>query len=212
MAVDAFLVLSDMQGNPITGESQDAVFSQVNAIEIFDFDFEASKNAELEGEEEESGPVRSMADDDADSFFASLVNAAELYRDTAHDSFTFSIKKMLDLSSPHLFHSFCQTLQGSGKKKIKFTFAEAKVYLCRAGFKRDATKKPDDVAFMVLHFEDLYVTKYALKLDTGLNVPDEDIDFFFQKYKMGYRPQATTGGFTTKLRYLGFDFLEDKKL
>jgi len=208
MAVDAFLTLTDMQGNPIHGESQDAVFGKVHAIEIFDFDFEASKNVEVEPDDE---PPPSFADDDADSFFASLAGAGDLYRDTAHDSFSFSIKKMLDLSTPHLYHSFCQTLQ-KNRKKVKFTFAEAKVYLCVAGVKRDSSKKPEDVAYMVLHFEDLYVTKYALKLDTGLNIPDEDIDFFFQKYKMGYRPQASAGGFATKLRYLGFDFVDDKKL
>lgn len=212
MAVDAFMVLKDAKNKTIAGETQDAIFSKVQAIEIFDFDFEASKSAD-EKEEADGGQPREMADDDPDAFFASLAGMADLYqqRETAHDSFSFSIKKMLDVSSPFLFRHYCET-QKKKKDELKTSFAECTIYLCIAGVTRDSSKTPDDVARLVLHFEDLYITKYALKLDTALNIPDEDIDFFFHKYKMGYRPQSATGSFSTKLRFLGFDFVEDTKL
>jgi type VI protein secretion system component Hcp len=185
MAVDAFLILQDKDGTPIEGECTDAVFK--GSIEIAKFNFDAI-----------SGVEKQVRDSNALAYKQQVRGMAG--GEESLDSFTFSIEKQMDKSSPMLFLTYCQSL---GKRSEGAPFKKATVYLCIAGMKRKGNK--EDVAWVMLEFTKLSINQYGIRLDTELNTPDENITFFFETYKMTYRPQLESGQLE-KPRTLGFDF------
>jgi type VI protein secretion system component Hcp len=187
MAVDAFLILKDKDGKAIEGECTDAVFA--GSIEIAKFNFDAISGVEKHVRDSEAlkykAEVRAMAGQES------------------LDSFTFSIEKQMDRSSPKLFLNYCQSL---GKRSEGAPFKEATVYLCIAGLERQGKKEEkEEVAWVMIEFTKLAINQYGIRLDTELNVPDENITFFFETYKITYRRQLQTGQLDTR-RSLGFDF------
>jgi type VI protein secretion system component Hcp len=185
MAVDAFLILQDKDGKPIKGECTDAVFA--GSIEIGKFNFDAisgvEKHVRDSGALARKLEVRSMAGGEE-----------------ALDSFTFSIEKQMDDASPMLFLNYCQSMT---KRSEGAPFKQATVYICLPGIERKGKK--EDVAWVILEFTKLSVHQYGIRLDTELNIPDENITFFFETYKITYRPHTKTGQLE-KARTLGFDF------
>src|SRR5262249_10199484 len=120
------------------------------------------------------------------------------------DSFTFSIEKQLDKSSPMLFLNYCQSMT---KRSEGAPFKKATVYICLPGIERTGKTKDqkEDVAWVIAEFTKLSINQYGIRLDTETNIPDENITFFFETYKITYRPQLKTGQLE-KPRTLGFDF------
>jgi type VI protein secretion system component Hcp len=185
MAVDAFLILEDKDGTPIVGESTDAVFE--GSIEIGKFNFDAisgvEKHVRDSGALARKLEVRSMAGGEE-----------------SLDSFTFSIEKQLDKASPMLFLNYCQSMS---KRSEGAPFKKATVYICLPGLERKGKK--EDVAWVIIELTKLSINQYGIRLDTELNIPDENITFYFETYKITYRPQTSTGQLA-KPRTLGFDF------
>jgi type VI protein secretion system component Hcp len=178
MAVDAFLILEDIEG-----ESLDAVFK--GSIEIAKFNFDAVSGVEEHVRSPETAQARRGA-----------VQLEGL------DSFTFSIEKEMDKTSPKLFLNYCQSM-GKGKGA---PFKTATVYLCLAGVERKKGKNKEDVAWVTIEFTTLSVSQYGIRLDTEMNIPDENITFRFETYKITYRPQLESGGLDKARPALGFNF------
>ena len=172
MAVDAFLVLHDKDGTPIEGECTDDVFK--GSIEIGKFNFDAisgvEKHVRDSGALTRKLEVRSMAGGEE-----------------SLDSFTFSIEKQMDKASPVLFLNYCQSMS---KRSEGAPFKKATVYICLPGIERKGKleQTKEDVAWVILEFTKLSINQYGIRLDTELNIPDENIMFFFETYKITYRP------------------------
>lgn len=208
MAVDCFLYLEDDQGEPIVGESSDIVFK--DCIELTKFGFDAISDVERKDLDDEQMQEfrRTMFTDDGfggggGSFFAMGMSMGD-EEATARDSFTFSISKLYDKSSPALFLNYCQAAR---VPRNVVPFKSATIYLRLSGVAIDPNKEWEDHAFMIMEFGNLYVTKYGIKHEAETNIPDEDITFFFESYVMKYRRQETEGNLASDLVQKGFDFL-----
>jgi type VI protein secretion system component Hcp len=182
MAVDAFLILEGVEG-----ESTDAVFK--GSIEIAKFNFDAV-----------SGVEEHVRDSNAEGRRTKVLQKEGL------DSFTFSIEKEMDKTSPKLFLNYCESMSKHGAP-----FKKATVYLCLAGVEREKGKQKEDVAWVTIEFTTLSVSHYGIRLDTELNIPDEDITFRFETYKITYRPQLESGRLDVARSPLGFAFIFGKQ-
>ncbi|OAI49782.1 hypothetical protein AYO44_06180 [Planctomycetaceae bacterium SCGC AG-212-F19] len=208
MAVDCFFYLEDDRGEQVQGESSDLVFK--DCIELTKFDFDAISDVErkdLDNEEMQEWRKNMFTDDGffggGGSFGAVAMNMGD-EEATARDSFTFSVSKMYDKSSPALFLNYCQATR---RNRAAVPFKTGSIYLRLPGTPRDPDKDWDNQAFLVMEFENLHVTKYQIKHDSESNIPDESITFYFESYVMKYRRQETEGHLATDLVQKGFDFL-----
>lgn len=216
MAVDAFLYLEDDQSKQVEGESTDQIFA--GYIEIFKFSFDAVSDVQTSDlyDEAMQSYRRDMfsasgSDGETGADFGALCNLFdEVTADqTAKDSYTFSVEKQMDCSSPLLFKNFCMA---TARDKDAPAFNKAIVYLLIGGMERDPDKQPEDHAYIMFEFENLYVTKYELKHDSDLNIPDEKISFYFDSYVMTYRQQKSGGEMSPSPVAKGFDFKAIKPL
>jgi type VI protein secretion system component Hcp len=217
MAVDCFMYLEDENGEQIKGETTDLTFK--DCIEIFKFDFDAVSQvdtAKLLGEGPALSPGRLMGNGpitNGDPTQALSNSQSDLNKiqseQTGRDSFTFTIEKQVDCSTPSLFRSYCRA---TARDKAVPAFKSATVYVLVGGQKRTPDADWEKLSIVVMEFENLHVTSYQIKHDEDLNIPDEKITFYFDKYVMNYRWQEVSGATGQDPVKKGFDFKSLKPL
>ncbi len=217
MAVDCFLYLEDASGDPVQGECTDVAF--LNTIEVFKFDFDAVSQVEpdkmlgdtVTAPKKKGGLIEKgvtngdMSGEPMRSNTAVIEQAKE--EQTGKDSFTFSIEKYMDKSSPVLFDAFCL---GTSKEQQDPSFKHAIIYVLVGGMKRSGDSDPASLAYLMIEFGNLRLTQYQMKYADGLI--DEKLTFWFDWYTMTYRKQETGGGTASDKITIGYDFIKLKKL
>lgn len=195
MALDLFLVIDGVQG-----ESQDAAFP--NGMELLGFKLggrnigeKAKRRAQrqkLPGQQETPPPG---------------THAPAPKKKKMTELFSFSIDKYLDYASPVLLKNYAQTRASTGTEDLKpFRLATLSVR------KPPANPGGQPFVFFTLEFEQVYVVKYEVNLDTETNTPTEDIDFCFNTCVMTYTPQKMSGEPDRQLAPMGWDFfINDRK-
>lgn len=103
---------------------------------------------------------------------------------------TFSVSKDIDAASADLFQAYCRTqvhaepLDAADRKIGRFTRAVVTIRKLFGG---------DPHPFLVCTFNEVRLTSYALKYDTGRAILREDVTFKFVSYQMKYQVQTAAG-------------------
>lgn len=204
MAVDCYLYLENSKGSQIEGEATDIAFQ--GYIEIFKFDFDAVSEVKAEDvldlnlmPSPEPLSISTTANGETGSMpnaMGPLVKTVKKAQEnqTGKDSFTFSISKYLDASTPLLLKTFCSASAG---KEQGPAFLNAIVYVMVGGIKRDSsftgnTSKLESLCALVFKFQNLQITSYQMSYEGGLL--EEKLTFYFDQYIMEYQRQLVTGG------------------
>ena len=178
MAVDLFLKLTK-NGAPIKGESQDKTFPDL--IQLDSFEMSA----------------------------LSLLSLSESNPDAAgDDACSFTVKKLLDLSSTDLFRNY---IDAQSPEKRASCLLQCTVYFRHDG-PVSASATPESASFLAMDFLDAFVYDYSLSADGESRRPAEEVKFYFDKYRMTYRAaQMTPSGLTLGApQECGWDFAAEK--
>ncbi|QGJ71946.1 Hypothetical protein PBC10988_36590 [Planctomycetales bacterium 10988] len=173
---EGFLVLTG--GQQVSGETK-ATAVEEGAIEIEHFDLGCSTDLEEEFRVENEG---TDAEEQWGTGHLLGTDVEGMGRDSVKDVRIFSITKDLDKSSPALFQAYCS----SSDPAQMISFSKAKVILRRM----EGTKTP--YTFVTFEFEDVSVLSYSIRC-TGVERPEEDIDFYFRTCTFEYVPETADG-------------------
>ncbi len=197
MAIDAFLYLfTDAKGESfLKGGCTDLVFAKSIQLKTFAMNAESSAGTADELAARGAKPVEGSA--------PTVPDAKEPL-----DSFSITITKDYDRASTDLFNNYAIA---AFRKVIPFPMAT--VY-CRiagplAAYGEGRKPERDDVSFLVYEFCDLYICEYSMQSDEKSSIPGETCKFYFDKYRITYRPQLATGSLGTRVP-LGWNFKDDK--
>ena len=164
---DIFLELVGMSGAPVKGESQDAAFPY--HIELKSFALRGPSFTSKKRDE----------DDKYDEEGKRILKAPK--------TFTFSITKEVDKSTPVLVQTYSKNLginaEPYSRAVVRFRLPHADGHL----------------VFLVLIFTEVHLTKYDMDLKGDTSIPEESLDFAFKGLEIQYSPQTNTGDASSKL-------------
>ncbi len=163
---DIFLELV-MNGSQIKGESQDAAFPY--HIELKTFALRGPAFTSKKRDE----------DDKYDDEGKRVLKPPK--------TFTFSVTKDVDKSTPALVQSYSKNL---GANAQPFSQAIVRCRLPHAGM---------PLVFLALIFTEVHLTKYDVDLKGDTSIPEESIDFAFKGLEIQYSPQTNTGDASSKM-------------
>jgi type VI protein secretion system component Hcp len=191
MAADVFLCLYN-NNTLITGSSTDWLFP--GAIELQEFSMDAEATILADQDDEKAMQNRS---DMMEMPFGGDIKEPE----KPLDSFSISFSKAFDISSNLLFQNYALA-----STQTKSFFSKGLVYCRIVGPTRQTGATPEQLCFLVYEFANLYVYDYELDVSGETSLPTEKCKMYFDKYRITYRQQQTTGQLTSSPLSLGWDF------
>lgn len=194
MPVDVFLEIMKSGNRSLKGETRDKEFGRRGAMEINSFKLGSGdvQGAIREAEQEErKSPSQKWKAAKRDAM--DMGDSMEM-DEPDEDKFTFSIAKTFDSASPDLFVAYCETAALKTKP-----FEKAILTVRKTG-----------QVYLVITFEQVYVTEYGMDLSSGDadGIPDEDITFCFSTCKLQYWKQLDSGKLDPQVIVRKFDFFE----
>ena len=197
MPVDVFLEVIRRGTQTLKGETRDREFGRRHAIEINSFKLGSGDvQSAIRGAEQEERKSPSQKWKVAKQEAMDMGDNMEV-DEPDEDKFTFTVNKTFDSASPDLFVSYCEAAALKTKP-----FEKAIVSVRKTG-----------QVYLVLTFEQVYVTEYAMDLSAGDTdgIPDEDVTFCFSTCKMEYWKQQESGRLDPQVIVRKFDFFESNK-
>ncbi len=191
-SVDMFLELTGPKGK-IEGDCIDKNFKDM--IEIDDFELSARSmgakqsdrdQEEDEAEAEDTGTRRGGKKKKKDKGRGGAKDKKKKHKKSDDQgAFTFKITKETDKSSADLALSYSRNLRSASE-----CFPKGMLYIRKRG--------TENFVFATIAFENMYVVNYQLSMSggksaTATTIPEEDIEFVFEKCGIKYHQQDKKG-------------------
>ncbi len=190
MAADVYLYLYN--GSTIVqGSCLDSVFLNSIQLKTFSLEAEASVSTDLE-----DAKLLETRADMLEMPFSGEVAKAE----KPLDSFSIDFTKEFDRSSTELFKNYALAAT-----QATTYFTKGEVYCRIVGPPLQPGQKPAQICFLFYEFTNLYVYEYSLEVSGESSIPTETVKMYFDKYRITYRQQLSSGKLGTPLA-LGWDF------